>query len=205
MRASDADRERIARVLSEAMEQGRLTPTETSERLASVYSAKTLGDLEPLTADLPEHAPLVPRPPTLPRPAASSRVDRSGAAPTSSFAVGILSGATRKGRWIVPRQFSAVAIMGGIEIDLTQARFTGLDTVMTCVAFWGGVEIVVPDDLTVVVSGVGLMGSFEDNAQTEGPPGGPVVRINGVAIMGAVEVKRRKRSRAEIERGEIPE
>jgi hypothetical protein len=200
IRTSDEDRERIARVLNDAMEQGRLTPSETSERLSSVYAAKTLGDLEPLTADLPEHAPLVPRQPTLPQPAPSNRmVDRAGGAPGSAFAVGVFSGATRRGRWVVPAQFSAVAIMGGVDLDLTQARFASRDTVITCVAFWGGIDIVVPEDLTVVVSGVGLLGAFEDNAQTEGPPGSPVVRINGIALMGGVEVKRPKKSRAEIQ------
>ncbi len=202
LRASDEDRERVARVLNEAMEQGRLTPTEAHERLTSVYGSKTLGDLEPLTADLPGHAALVPLESTLPQvaaPASSRSVSRIGGTPTSSVAIAVLSGATRKGPWVVPAQFNAVAIMGGIDIDLTQAHFTESTTVITCVAFWGGIDIVVPEDLTVVVSGVGLLGAFEDNAQVEGPPGAPVVRINGVALMGGVEVKRSKKSRAQIE------
>jgi len=42
MRASDADRERVAKVLHEAMGEGRLTLAEVEERLQAVYAAKTL-------------------------------------------------------------------------------------------------------------------------------------------------------------------
>ncbi len=202
LRASDADRERVARVLNEAMEEGRLTAAEVHERLMTAYASKTLGELEPLTADLPGHSALVPRPFSVPHPApapSSRAVDRVGGNPTSSVAIAVMSGATRKGAWVVPAQFNAVAIMGGVDLDLTQARFTQSSTVITCVAFWGGIDIVVPEDLTVIVSGVGLLGAFEDNAQVEGPPGAPVVRINGLALMGGVEVKRSKKSRAQIE------
>jgi hypothetical protein len=53
MRASDADRERVVSVLQEAFAQGRITVDEFDERSDQAYAAKTLGDLVPLTADLP--------------------------------------------------------------------------------------------------------------------------------------------------------
>ena len=40
-------------VLNSAMATGRLTRTEYAERLDAAYGATTLGDLEPLTRDLP--------------------------------------------------------------------------------------------------------------------------------------------------------
>ena len=54
LRASDADRDRVAARLREALAEGRLTPDEHSERLDAVYSSKTLGELAPLVRDLPE-------------------------------------------------------------------------------------------------------------------------------------------------------
>jgi DUF1707 SHOCT-like domain len=54
VRASDADRERIAAILRGAAGQGLLTLAEVDERLARVYAATHVGDLAPLTADLPE-------------------------------------------------------------------------------------------------------------------------------------------------------
>jgi hypothetical protein len=57
VRASDADRERVAERLQAAAGEGRLTPTELEERLESAFSARTEMELRPLTADLP--APVV--------------------------------------------------------------------------------------------------------------------------------------------------
>ncbi len=55
MRASDADRDRVAAALREHCAQGRISVEELSERLDSVYRARTFGELEKVTSDLPEH------------------------------------------------------------------------------------------------------------------------------------------------------
>jgi hypothetical protein len=54
MRASDADRDRVAGALREHCAQGRLTVEELNERLEATFAARTLGDLEQVTKDLPE-------------------------------------------------------------------------------------------------------------------------------------------------------
>jgi hypothetical protein len=54
MRASDADRDRVAGALREHCAQGRLTVDELNERLEATYTARTLGELELVTEDLPE-------------------------------------------------------------------------------------------------------------------------------------------------------
>ena len=53
LRASDADRERVAERLREHVGAGRLSMDELSERLETVFAARTLGELEPPLADLP--------------------------------------------------------------------------------------------------------------------------------------------------------
>jgi hypothetical protein len=53
LRASDADRERAAERLREHASAGRLSIDELSERLETVFAARTLGELEPPLADLP--------------------------------------------------------------------------------------------------------------------------------------------------------
>jgi len=53
MRASDADRDRVAGILREHYAEGRLTVEEFDERLEQLYQSKTYGELERLTADLP--------------------------------------------------------------------------------------------------------------------------------------------------------
>ncbi|NKQ55662.1 DUF1707 domain-containing protein [Amycolatopsis sp. K13G38] len=57
LRASDADRERVVSQLREQVGEGRLTLDEFSERSAAAYAARTLGDLDALTRDLPAAAP----------------------------------------------------------------------------------------------------------------------------------------------------
>jgi Domain of unknown function (DUF1707) len=53
VRASDAERERIAQILQSAAAEGRLSPEEAGERLAAASAATYREELEHLTADLP--------------------------------------------------------------------------------------------------------------------------------------------------------
>jgi len=194
LRASDADRERIADVLRQAAGDGRLTMEELDERLDAVYAAKTYAELEPITKDLPAsgHAPA-------PSPVPAGDCRRVGGVPSTHGAFAILGGFSRKGDWVVPAYFNAVAILGGGEIDLREARFAEPVVTIHVVAILGGIEITVPEDVSVHVTGVGIMGAFEHSGAADGPPGAPQVIINGVAIMGGVEVKRRppKKSKRE--------
>jgi Domain of unknown function (DUF1707) len=53
LRASDADRDRIAARLRAGHTEGRLDLSEFGERLERCYEAKTLGELDELVLDLP--------------------------------------------------------------------------------------------------------------------------------------------------------
>jgi hypothetical protein len=59
LRASDEDREHVAERLRNATAEGRLLTEELEERLGTVFSARTYGELDAVTADLP--APYEPR------------------------------------------------------------------------------------------------------------------------------------------------
>jgi hypothetical protein len=189
LRASDADRERIAETLREAAGDGRLTMDELDERLDAVYAAKTYAELVPITHDLPDNgAPYAPAPARK----TDGPVREYGGEPTSHTAVAILGGFSRKGDWVVPKTFNAFMFMGGGEIDLRQARFADREVTIHVVAIMGGCEITVPEDATVNVTGIGIMGAFEHSAQGSGTgTGGPVINISGVAFMGGVDVTRK--------------
>jgi hypothetical protein len=62
LRASDADRERVAGALRRHHLDGRLDTDELQERLGACYAARTLDALEPLLADLPGERRPAPRP-----------------------------------------------------------------------------------------------------------------------------------------------
>jgi hypothetical protein len=70
MRASDHDRWQVQMHLNEAFAEGRLTQEEWDERATALASARTYGDLDRLTADLPRpRAELaLPQPARLPSP-----------------------------------------------------------------------------------------------------------------------------------------
>jgi hypothetical protein len=57
LRAANADRERVVSRLIRAQEQGRIDVFEFDERLAAAYAARTYGELDALTVDLPAEAP----------------------------------------------------------------------------------------------------------------------------------------------------
>ncbi len=173
------------------MGEGRITLDELEERLDQVYSAKTLGELEPVTADLPtDDAPL----PTVSATTSSLPDRRVGGTPGSTTSIAVMSGTERKGVWVLPPQHNSFAFWGGVEIDLRHARFAEQRSTITAVAIMGGVDVIVPDDVAVEVTGVGIMGAFETRnkkgASPTAPPGAPVVKVTGLAFWGGVEVKR---------------
>jgi hypothetical protein len=132
LRASDADRERVTEVLRQAAGEGRLTLDELDERLGAAYAAKTFAELEPITRDLP------PARDTTRAPAAAHRF---GGTPTSHLAVGIMGGFGRGGNWVVPRNFTAVTIMGGGGIDLREAAFAERQVTIRAFALMGGIDV----------------------------------------------------------------
>jgi hypothetical protein len=190
LRASDADRERVAAVLRRAAGEGRIELAELDERLAAVYAARTYADLEPITRDLPAdgETPVPPVPVPLRR---ADGPDRFGGVPTSSGGFALMSGFERKGRWVVPRVFRSFAFMGGGEIDLRQARFADNPVTIHAWAIMGGIEIIVPEDAEVHVTGLGIMGGFDHRAAGEGDEGAPTIIVKGLAIMGGVNVERK--------------
>jgi hypothetical protein len=193
LRASDADRDRVADILRDALAEGRLTSDEHSDRLSAVYAAKTVGELEPLVRDLPGG-----RPPSAPSPA--PRASRAGAwtpdptADTPSL-VGILGGTERRGRWRVGDRVTAVAFMGGVVIDLTEATFTAPEVVINVTTVMGGVEVIVPENVTLIGSVTGILGGSDIRAHESPDPRAPVVRVRGVAFLGGVEAKPKRGKR----------
>jgi hypothetical protein len=204
LRASDADRERVAAVLREAASEGRIGLDELDERLGAVYAARTYAELEPLTKDLPGAHAVPVTPPVV--PAAIADPDRYGGTPTSAGGFALLGGFERKGRWVVPPKFRAFAMLGGGDIDLREARFAERRVVIHAWALLGGVQITVPEDAEVHVAGIGIMGGFDQGAAGEGRADGPVIVVKGLAFMGGVAVERKagddEHKRRKLERKE---
>jgi hypothetical protein len=196
MRASDADRERVAQVLHKAMADGRLTVSELDERLAGLYKAKTFGELVPFTRDLPDVRTPMPAVPAVAQPSQyqpSQFAPAVGGTVTSSTSVAIMSQSVRSGQWVVPASYTAAAFWGEVKLDLRDATFAAGECTITATAIMAGIKIIVPPELTVRIDGVGIMGEFERSADGPGVPGSPVLRITGLAFMAGIEVRRKPR------------
>lgn len=191
VRISDAERERVAEVLRDAAAEGRLEMDELDERLGAAYGARVAADLVPLLADLPaglEQA--APATPARPVPGGES----GGGLARQDVSLAIMGGKDRRGPWEIGETHTALAVMGGVDLDLREVRLTARETVITAVALMGGVDVIVGPDVRVVVDGVGIMGGFDEVRPTVDPelrPDSPVVRVRGLALMGAVEVHRK--------------
>jgi 8-oxo-dGTP pyrophosphatase MutT (NUDIX family) len=196
MRASDADREKVAAILRDAYAEGRLTRDEYDERLTACFSAATYGDLVPVLAHLP-----VP-PGTIAIPTPASAPDAKGTTtPVLSFGsstssdtagIAIFGAMSRKGAWVVPEQFNATCIFGGGELDFTEAQLTSRETVINGVCLFGGLEITVPEGIAIRNEAVGIFGGVELPPVIPLPADAPVLIIKGAAIFGGIEVKRPK-------------
>ena len=103
-------------------------------------------------------------------------------------AVAILGGVTRGTNSPAFRGGDLTAVMGACEIDLRQAAIEG-EALIDVFALWGGIDLRVPEDWTVVGRVVPLLGGYEDKTR---PPKGATAHtliVRGFAIMGGVEVK----------------
>lgn len=176
--------------------------SEFEERLEATYAARTYGELVPITRDLPVPGAGTPAPTVFTSSPVSmvkkpvgdgSWADRIvGGEGPSTWSVAIMSGFERKGRWTVPRQFNCFAFWGGGEIDLRDADFADREVVINCVAIMGGVNVIVPPGVEVVVRGVGIMGGFDHREEgVPGEPGAPRVIVTGFAFWGGVGVERK--------------
>ena len=185
LRASDADRDRAAAVLNEALAHGRLTAEEHSERLDQLYAAKTHADIVPVIEDLPSVSAAAPSPAT--RTAAPAARGRR--------LVAVFSGISRKGHWQPEPVTRILAVCGGAEIDLRDAVLPGPEITINVVAVCGGAEIIVPPEMRVIDTGTAVMGGREiagDTAESAAP-GAPVLHLTGACVCGGVEVKRKAR------------
>jgi hypothetical protein len=79
------------------------------------------------------------------------------------------------------------AVMGGCALDLREASIVK-EAVINVFTIWGGINIKVPPDWTVVLNGTPLMGGFSEKTVTP-PDGSKRLVITGYAIMGGVEVR----------------
>src|ERR1700722_959589 len=175
LRASDADRDRVLAVLTDAAADGRLSQDEFSERMGRAVAGRTLGELAALTADLAE-TPVV-------------RLDGG------RVIAGIFSPARRDGRWVVPETLAVTAVRSTVEVDFREALLQTSRVRVNVTTVVGSVYLYVPDGIRVDVSGHALLGR-RALGRNVGPaaalhPGkdAPVIEVHALVLGGKLVIR----------------
>ncbi len=118
------------------------------------------------------------------------RAKPPGAEDAGSFvrAFAVMSGNERRSVSATFRGGDLAAFMGGVALDLRQAKTLPEGAVLDTFAFWGGIEIKIPETWQVRSEVIPLMGGFEDKTRPKQGAAEGTLLIRGFAIMGGVEV-----------------
>ena len=116
--------------------------------------------------------------------------------PNSFHALAVMAGNVRS---LGAQDFASgdvVAVMGGCEVDLAYATLRQGEAVLDVLAFWGGIEVRVPAGWQVENRVAGILGGVDDTTTAPADPNAPRLILRGSVIMGGLEVKNSKVSRA---------
>ncbi|WP_129840010.1 DUF1707 domain-containing protein [Streptomyces sp. RFCAC02] len=189
LRASDQDREHVVEILRSAAGDGRLTVDELDERLEAALSARTFGDLAPLTADLPAES--VPS-----RAADFARIDQGRGR------------IARTGRWSVPRRMEIRVKLGEVRLDFTEALIRhGVLDIEVDLGLGGELLLITRPGVVVEADGLERNSGQVKVAAASGPGADPVLRVRlaGRSRGGQIVARPPRRSLAERLRRHAPE
>lgn len=205
LRCSDVDRDRVSEALRQAAGDGRLTLTELEERLEATFKAKTYGDLQPITRDLPQGPYPLPGGGTRWAAEAAGAADiapalgsstqpaqriAGGAAVPNARVVSVLGDSKRNGRWEVPERLDVSVFLGEVTLDFTEAIVRTSEVVIQAAVVLGNLTIIVPEGIDVRIGdGVNVLGDRKVKMREPVTPGGPVYHVRGFVVLGEVTVR----------------
>ncbi|HEY5076684.1 MAG TPA: LiaF domain-containing protein [Acidimicrobiia bacterium] len=183
-------RDRAIATLSDAFAHDVMDVEEFERRVTVAHTSESPQEILALLADLPASTDAIARVPVALAPAEPGLRGEEGAVQT---VYAIMGGVDRRGAWTVPSRWRVVAMMGGAQLDLREARFPAGVIDLEVKAVFGGIQIIVPPGLAVEVHGTAIMGGFQhvNRAPAHPDPDAPLLRVHGIAIMGGVDITMR--------------
>lgn len=173
-RLSDDERDQAVAWLRDHLLSGRLTLEEFSERVDDAYAARVRADLERLRLGLPSSQEPVVR--------SGRRATRLSAA---LFGKVVKRGRIKLRRWTV-----AGGAFCDVDLDLRQAEIDGERTTVTVLVGFGNVDVYVPENVNVTVTGVTLVGHRREWGSDVERPGSPEISVRALSLFGTVDVWR---------------
>jgi hypothetical protein len=181
MLVSDAERDATLKILGDHAAVGRLSLDELEDRADRALTCRTRGELSALTSDLPNDTALASSDASAPVEA-HQPVRRT---------VAIMGGASRRGPFRAVRSFSAVAVMGGDNIDLRECVIDGGELTIKVFSLMGVVNIYVPETMEVELGGFSVLGAnSEKGGHRRHQAKAPVIRVRGFNLIGGTNVFR---------------
>ena len=172
---SDVDREQTVAWLQEHLLAGRLTLEEFSERVEHAYGARARGDLVEIESGLPSTGAL----------AATGSRRRATRLTAGLFAHVVKAGRLKLRRWTV-----AGGAFCDVDLDLRQAEIQGRRTALTVFVGFGNVDVYVPENVNVTVTGLAVAGHRREWGEDVARPHSPELSVRVVSLFGTVDVWR---------------
>jgi uncharacterized protein DUF1707/cell wall-active antibiotic response 4TMS protein YvqF len=180
---SEADRERVATLLSARFADDTLSLDEFEERVAAVYRAASRAELDALVADL---APAPIAGGTL----RASSIAAADSVPAHDRRFAILANLEHHSIAIVARDLAVSAVFGNVELDLRDATFGAGTTEIHVRAVFGHIGLTLPTGAQVDQRASSILGSIEcpKSPLATLRHGAPIIRLTGHAVLGSVEI-----------------
>jgi predicted membrane protein len=106
----------------------------------------------------------------------------------AAWYVSLIGGIKRRGPWRMPRDMRMIGVIGGLNLDLTEAELPA-DPILTKVSLVGGVSLHVPENVAVEVEGFRLFGGVRVEAAR--PEATTVtLKVREYSLAGGVHIKR---------------
>ena len=183
LRVSDRERDHAVVRLKDAVSEGLIDIDEVDERTSDALVARTRGELDAVTSDLPAG------------PAARQGTD------DIVELKGSMSSVERKGDWQVPRKLVLRWRMGSVKLDFTEARIVHTVVEIELDVNGGSVEIRLPEGASASLDGVeARLGSVEDHRRGAPAAGRPHFVLKGQIRRGSGEGRGPRRSLARRQR-----
>ncbi len=167
----EAARETAFKGLARQALGGGLTLDEYAERAAATQQAATAEELDALLREPLEDT-------------ADARATRR-----PRWLVSIAAGGERRGRWRLGDHLRVIAVFTVRTLDLGTAQTEAPESLITIITAFGGATIIVPQGVSIQLSGSGVFGGSNDKRAERPPfPGSPLIRIRAFSLFGGVEL-----------------
>jgi DUF1707 SHOCT-like domain/Cell wall-active antibiotics response LiaF, C-terminal len=174
-RLSDAERDQTVEWLRDHLLAGRLTLEEFSERVDQAYAADVRADLQQLRLGLPS-------PEQPPEGRSRRRATR--------FTGALFGRVVKRGRIKLRRWTVAGGAFCDVDLDLREAEIQAQRTTVTVLVGFGNVDVYVPENVNVTVSGVTIGGRRREWGEDIERQGAPAISVRAISLVGTIDVWR---------------